>query len=826
MFNITNGTTTDLGDVVMSKGTIFLQHPKTILGALVGSYSHLKAEVFIVLIVFLVSIARTLWPIALAFLHDVYSEYRGWVVRNIVSISAAVFHINGMPNDRNTLLQNAIFMYLSQHVWSKKAIPPKTWCNKASTLLLMDPFKSRVFESRASPFFLSSSSEKDDDMVTHGVRRSVKHLERLLLIRLPIGGDWVDTQDEAHIEINYHRRHVRISGTLTVERTVSLRAKGYDAAARLEFFTQRCLNYYISQLPNLNKSTRSFYELQSTNEKDLFVNNSSNSKSIFKRFTLSDDKNFDTLFFPDRKRILKLVDDFLFHRGRFALEGFPHKLGFLLYGPPGTGKTSFVKALAAYTGRHIVSVPLSLVKSNQQLFDIFLNPNYVCVGESDVHTVPMDEVIFLLDDVNATSPLVCTRERKRKFKWRKPAVLTAKEMDPMDEKREEFEEHIVYLEELKQTNQMTEGNYRAHIGGSSSPEATLGIPGMHPLMQSAGMESPHNTGDFDKSDYIIPTGNEFKKDLLKLIAAESELALSRKSKYSILEMLQTADKLDLSGLLNILDGVVDTPGRMVVLITNHPERLDPALVRPGRISLRVRMDFVRFEDLAAIAGLHFGDSAPPSGVSLTEIMESLTTTFRKEHSDAMMTTQPKTLHPTGPTTMNEENGCSADKLDHKVDEAEKSTGSSLMELKNTKYKQDKSTNHMYQEGKLCILPEKVPSNGIPDYTDVSSKMRSVPTGVAAARIPHRKLSEAQVNILRERIAKLEAEAAGGKTISAKPHHYDSCGDEPVISKNTERKRCFNFYITPSEVEMLCSHNETFEEFIDSFESVVRGYLKL
>jgi hypothetical protein len=35
--------------------------------------------------------------------------------------------------------------------------------------------------------------------------------------------------------------------------------------------------------------------------------------------------------------------------------------------------------------------------------------------------------------------------------------------------------------------------------------------------------------------------------------------------------------------LDVLDGVVDTPGRIVIMTTNHPEMLDPALIRPGRI---------------------------------------------------------------------------------------------------------------------------------------------------------------------------------------------------------------------------------------------------
>jgi chaperone BCS1 len=38
-----------------------------------------------------------------------------------------------------------------------------------------------------------------------------------------------------------------------------------------------------------------------------------------------------------------------------------------------------------------------------------------------------------------------------------------------------------------------------------------------------------------------------------------------------------------SGLLNALDGVSSPDGIVVFMTTNHPEKLDPALIRPGRI---------------------------------------------------------------------------------------------------------------------------------------------------------------------------------------------------------------------------------------------------
>jgi chaperone BCS1 len=44
-----------------------------------------------------------------------------------------------------------------------------------------------------------------------------------------------------------------------------------------------------------------------------------------------------------------------------------------------------------------------------------------------------------------------------------------------------------------------------------------------------------------------------------------------------------------SGLLNALDGVGSAEERIIFLTTNHVERLDEALVRPGRVDMTVRL---------------------------------------------------------------------------------------------------------------------------------------------------------------------------------------------------------------------------------------------
>jgi mitochondrial chaperone BCS1 len=47
------------------------------------------------------------------------------------------------------------------------------------------------------------------------------------------------------------------------------------------------------------------------------------------------------------------------------------------------------------------------------------------------------------------------------------------------------------------------------------------------------------------------------------------------------------NKITLSGLLNAIDGVAAHEGRVLVMTSNHPEKLDSALVRPGRIDMQI-----------------------------------------------------------------------------------------------------------------------------------------------------------------------------------------------------------------------------------------------
>lgn len=104
-------------------------------------------------------------------------------------------------------------------------------------------------------------------------------------------------------------------------------------------------------------------------------------------------------------------------------------------------------------------------------------------------------------------------------------------------------------------------------------------------------ENVDNTMQTQK--YIIPIDKRLFV-IEDIDALDCDLVLKRTAKKPKLEpekgntnKKDDDSDLDLSTLLNVIDGILEMPGRIVIISSNHPEKLDQALIRPGRVDMAI-----------------------------------------------------------------------------------------------------------------------------------------------------------------------------------------------------------------------------------------------
>lgn len=74
----------------------------------------------------------------------------------------------------------------------------------------------------------------------------------------------------------------------------------------------------------------------------------------------------------------------------------------------------------------------------------------------------------------------------------------------------------------------------------------------------------------------------------------------------------------LSGLLNAIDGLTATEDRILLATTNHIEKLDPALVRPGRFELILKIDNLNDETARKMFKKFYPDFKLPANFKMKE----------------------------------------------------------------------------------------------------------------------------------------------------------------------------------------------------------------
>jgi len=89
---------------------------------------------------------------------------------------------------------------------------------------------------------------------------------------------------------------------------------------------------------------------------------------------------------------------------------------------------------------------------------------------------------------------------------------------------------------------------------------------------------------------------------------------------SILKNLKTKpdDLLCLSDILNLLDGIRETPGRILIITSNYYDNLDKALTRPGRIDITLNMQNASKKTINEMHQHFYNEPFPESKLNLCQ----------------------------------------------------------------------------------------------------------------------------------------------------------------------------------------------------------------
>lgn len=101
-----------------------------------------------------------------------------------------------------------------------------------------------------------------------------------------------------------------------------------------------------------------------------------------------------------------------------------------------------------------------------------------------------------------------------------------------------------------------------------------------------------------------------KEELLDTIKSSMNHDNSNNDFVSILEKNQDKDELTLSFILNVIDGIRETPGRIMMITSNHYDKLDQALIRPGRIDVSLEMKNASVPIIEEIVEHYYGYKIP------------------------------------------------------------------------------------------------------------------------------------------------------------------------------------------------------------------------
>ncbi|CAN7050072.1 AAA-ATPase At5g40000-like [Brassica rapa] len=188
-----------------------------------------------------------------------------------------------------------------------------------------------------------------------------------------------------------------------------------------------------------------------------------------------------------------------------------------------------------------------------------------------------------------------------------PASFQTFAMDP-EKKQEIIDDLLAFINGKEYYKKIGKAWKRGYLlyGPPGSGKSTM-IAAMANLLNyciyDLDLTSVHNNLDlkklltttFSRSIIVIEdidcsvnlTGNRIQKDNLRMNEEQSK----------------EVNSVTLSGLLNFIDGIWSACGqeRIIVFTTNHLQKLDPALIRRGRMDMRIELSYCTYEAFKVLA---------------------------------------------------------------------------------------------------------------------------------------------------------------------------------------------------------------------------------